>query len=255
MWALAPSCGLREKSGRARVTCGGGVRWAACPWPGSDVVLSATVLQDKEPRGIIPLENLSIREVEDSKKPVSVWGAGEERREWGSISLKKTEIAKIYLKLKVGSSLYSDLTLKLSLVQARDEAVRDLFVLSTCFSVTCGQSRGGWNCPSLQGRSRRSGWAARGRTSGRLADASRLFGVRRGRRVGSRKCVCSRCVGVERTGTRLVCLLRRLVTPPRAPLSRTALPGSVCPCSTEGRAGAFGWRSARCSWSAAAWHL
>ena len=28
--------------------------------------------QDKEPRGIIPLENLSIREVEDSKKPVSV---------------------------------------------------------------------------------------------------------------------------------------------------------------------------------------
>jgi len=27
--------------------------------------------QDKEPRGIIPLENLSIREVEDSKKPVS----------------------------------------------------------------------------------------------------------------------------------------------------------------------------------------
>lgn len=30
--------------------------------------------QDKEPRGIIPLENLSIREVEDSKKPVSVFG-------------------------------------------------------------------------------------------------------------------------------------------------------------------------------------
>ncbi len=27
--------------------------------------------QDKEPRGIIPLENLSIREVDDSKKPVS----------------------------------------------------------------------------------------------------------------------------------------------------------------------------------------
>lgn len=26
--------------------------------------------QDKEPRGIIPLENLSIREVDDSKKPV-----------------------------------------------------------------------------------------------------------------------------------------------------------------------------------------
>lgn len=31
----------------------------------------ALSLQDKEPRGIIPLENLSIREVEDSKKPVS----------------------------------------------------------------------------------------------------------------------------------------------------------------------------------------
>lgn len=31
-----------------------------------------TAPQDKEPRGIIPLENLSIREVEDSKKPVSV---------------------------------------------------------------------------------------------------------------------------------------------------------------------------------------
>lgn len=30
------------------------------------------LFQDKEPRGIIPLENLSIREVEDSKKPVSV---------------------------------------------------------------------------------------------------------------------------------------------------------------------------------------
>lgn len=32
---------------------------------------SAWPHQDKEPRGIIPLENLSIREVEDSKKPVS----------------------------------------------------------------------------------------------------------------------------------------------------------------------------------------
>ena len=32
---------------------------------------SAWSHQDKEPRGIIPLENLSIREVEDSKKPVS----------------------------------------------------------------------------------------------------------------------------------------------------------------------------------------
>lgn len=28
-------------------------------------------LQDKEPRGIIPLENLSIREVEEPRKPVS----------------------------------------------------------------------------------------------------------------------------------------------------------------------------------------
>lgn len=33
--------------------------------------VSAWSHQDKEPRGIIPLENLSIREVEDSKKPVS----------------------------------------------------------------------------------------------------------------------------------------------------------------------------------------
>lgn len=30
-----------------------------------------TVYKDKEPRGIIPLENLSIREVDDSKKPVN----------------------------------------------------------------------------------------------------------------------------------------------------------------------------------------
>jgi len=37
----------------------------------SEAFLPAPV-QDKEPRGIIPLENLSIREVEDSKKPVSV---------------------------------------------------------------------------------------------------------------------------------------------------------------------------------------
>uniref|UniRef100_A0A8C0V7Z3 Cytohesin 1 n=1 Tax=Cyanistes caeruleus TaxID=156563 RepID=A0A8C0V7Z3_CYACU len=45
---------------------------------------------DKEPRGIIPLENLSIREVEDSKKPVSavavsfgVWGSfGLGRKSW-----------------------------------------------------------------------------------------------------------------------------------------------------------------------------
>lgn len=34
------------------------------------VVYISSVVQDKEPRGIIPLENLSIREVED-KKPVS----------------------------------------------------------------------------------------------------------------------------------------------------------------------------------------
>ena len=33
--------------------------------------LSTLVPQDKEPRGIIPLENLSIREVEDPRKPVS----------------------------------------------------------------------------------------------------------------------------------------------------------------------------------------
>lgn len=45
----------------------------SCP---VDEILSATRLscppstKDKEPRGIIPLENLSIREVEDSKKPV-----------------------------------------------------------------------------------------------------------------------------------------------------------------------------------------
>lgn len=32
------------------------------------------VLQDKEPRGIIPLENLSIREVEEPRKPVSAFG-------------------------------------------------------------------------------------------------------------------------------------------------------------------------------------
>lgn len=30
-----------------------------------------SLLQDKEPRGIIPLENLSIREVEEPRKPVS----------------------------------------------------------------------------------------------------------------------------------------------------------------------------------------
>lgn len=29
------------------------------------------LFKDKEPRGIIPLENLSIREVDDSKKPVN----------------------------------------------------------------------------------------------------------------------------------------------------------------------------------------
>jgi hypothetical protein len=31
---------------------------------------SASPSQDKEPRGIIPLENLSIREVDDPRKPV-----------------------------------------------------------------------------------------------------------------------------------------------------------------------------------------
>ena len=34
-------------------------------------LLCALPPQDKEPRGIIPLENLSIREVEDPRKPVS----------------------------------------------------------------------------------------------------------------------------------------------------------------------------------------
>lgn len=32
---------------------------------------SLCCLQDKEPRGIIPLENLSIREVDEPRKPVS----------------------------------------------------------------------------------------------------------------------------------------------------------------------------------------
>lgn len=31
----------------------------------------SAVFKDKEPRGIIPLENLNIREVDDSKKPVN----------------------------------------------------------------------------------------------------------------------------------------------------------------------------------------
>lgn len=37
----------------------------------TDIVMLSLVYKDKEPRGIIPLENLSIREVEDSKKPVN----------------------------------------------------------------------------------------------------------------------------------------------------------------------------------------
>lgn len=41
-------------------------------WPATEA--SSWPPQDKEPRGIIPLENLSIREVEDSKKPVSARG-------------------------------------------------------------------------------------------------------------------------------------------------------------------------------------
>ncbi len=36
------------------------------------IFMGFSCLQDKEPRGIIPLENLSIREVEEPRKPVSV---------------------------------------------------------------------------------------------------------------------------------------------------------------------------------------
>lgn len=49
---------------------GGGGAWSRC----RPLSLSSQLPQDKEPRGIIPLENLSIREVEDSKKPVSAAG-------------------------------------------------------------------------------------------------------------------------------------------------------------------------------------
>uniref|UniRef100_H3AGR3 Cytohesin-2 n=1 Tax=Latimeria chalumnae TaxID=7897 RepID=H3AGR3_LATCH len=46
-----------------------------CVWGIVDPLLQGraveALLKDKEPRGIIPLENLSIREVEDPKKPVS----------------------------------------------------------------------------------------------------------------------------------------------------------------------------------------
>lgn len=46
---------------------------SGCFSPSSHVPASdRSLLQDKEPRGIIPLENLSIREVEEPRKPVSV---------------------------------------------------------------------------------------------------------------------------------------------------------------------------------------
>lgn len=35
-----------------------------------DVDVTSVFFQDKEPRGIIPLENLSIREVDEPRKPV-----------------------------------------------------------------------------------------------------------------------------------------------------------------------------------------
>lgn len=41
------------------------------PWRVRGRLAEHFVPQDKEPRGIIPLENLSIREVEDPRKPVS----------------------------------------------------------------------------------------------------------------------------------------------------------------------------------------
>lgn len=60
---------------------------------------------DKEPRGIIPLENLSIRELEDSKKPVSVGARplGGQRDGRGS-ALQKSEIAKVYFKTPLEST-------------------------------------------------------------------------------------------------------------------------------------------------------
>lgn len=36
------------------------------------LTLSPVPLQDKEPRGIIPLENLSVQKVDDPKKPVGI---------------------------------------------------------------------------------------------------------------------------------------------------------------------------------------
>lgn len=41
------------------------------------LTFAAVPPQDKEPRGIIPLENLSVQKVDDPKKPVSV-GVGPE---------------------------------------------------------------------------------------------------------------------------------------------------------------------------------
>lgn len=46
---------------------------------------SSVRLQDKEPRGIIPLENLSVQKVDDPKKPVGV-GVGPEAVAAGRIS-------------------------------------------------------------------------------------------------------------------------------------------------------------------------
>lgn len=55
-------------------------------------------MQDKEPRGIIPLENLSIREVEDSKKPVSIFDEllQGDRRDGRSNCLTQDEVTKVY---------------------------------------------------------------------------------------------------------------------------------------------------------------
>lgn len=74
-WPRAGQCSLPVQTG-----CWEGVLAAPSPARGTRVgsagvwpvaKASAWPHQDKEPRGIIPLENLSIREVEDSKKPVS----------------------------------------------------------------------------------------------------------------------------------------------------------------------------------------
>lgn len=75
MWPQAGQCSLPVQR-----RCWEGVLAASSPAQGARVgsggvwpvaKASAWPHQDKEPRGIIPLENLSIREVEDSKKPVS----------------------------------------------------------------------------------------------------------------------------------------------------------------------------------------